>query len=259
MQQQVQNPFDICVHVDLPTAWKRSAPVMIGVTAGIETDAVSPVWLAPSFREVDKIVVPSEFSKQGFLNSIEKYKDAFDEGTKNNLNQLKQQLESKISVVSYPVRDFNQVDLNLNLETDFNFLLVAQWGPRKNIENTLREFYREFQNESDVGLVVKTNIVRNSSPDHFHTKKKLEVIKGEFPQALCKVYLLHGELTHDEIHSLYTHAKIKAMINFGHGEGFGLPLFEAAYCGLPVITHDFGGQKDFLYAEVDGKKKSFFV
>ena len=57
-----------------------------------------------------------------------------------------------------------------------------------------------------------------------------------------------------EIHSLYVHPKIKAMINFGYGEGFGLPLFEAAYSGLPIITHDFGGQKDFLYAPKKNKK-----
>ena len=44
------------------------------------------------------------------------------------------------------------------------------------------------------------------------------------------------------------------MINFGHGEGYGLPLFEAASVGLPVITHDWGGQKDFLYAPKKDKK-----
>ena len=61
-------------------------------------------------------------------------------------------------------------------------------------------------------------------------------------------------MNEQEIHSLYVHPKIKAMLNFGHGEGFGLPLFEAAYSGLPVITHDFGGQKDFLYAPKKSKK-----
>ena len=27
-----------------------------------------------------------------------------------------------------------------NLKTDFNFLTVAQWGPRKNLENTIKHF-----------------------------------------------------------------------------------------------------------------------
>jgi hypothetical protein len=35
-------------------------------------------------------------------------------------------------------------------------------------------------------------------------------------------------------------------------------LWEAAYCGLPVVAPDFSGHKDFLYMEVDGKKKAAF-
>jgi glycosyltransferase involved in cell wall biosynthesis len=61
-------------------------------------------------------------------------------------------------------------------------------------------------------------------------------------------------MSEQELHSLYVHPKIKALINLGHGEGFGLPLFEAAYSGLPVITHEFGGQSDFLYAPKKDKK-----
>jgi glycosyltransferase involved in cell wall biosynthesis len=36
------------------------------------------------------------------------------------------------------------------------------------------------------------------------------------------------------------------MINISHGEGFGLPLFEAAREGLPIITVPWSGQLDFL-------------
>ena len=45
---------------------------------------------------------------------------------------------------------------------------------------------------------------------------------------------------------LYTHDKIKCLINIAHGEGFGLPLFEAASLALPIITVGWSGQQDFL-------------
>jgi glycosyltransferase involved in cell wall biosynthesis len=252
-QEKKSQLFDVCIHVDLPTAWKRVAPVMIGVTAGIEADAVSPHWLQPSYEQVDKIIVPSEFSKEGFLSAVDKYSPMFDEPTRKELPNLKADLENKISVVHYPVKDYNLIDLGIDFETDFNFLLVAQWSPRKNIKETMRAFLDEFQND-DVGLVLKTNLARNCTPDRFLVEKKVKSVKSEYPDAKCKIYLLHGFMTEDEIHSLYHHPKIKATINFGHGEGFGLPLFEAAYCGLPIITHDFGGQKDFLYAPKKNKK-----
>ena len=55
------------------------------------------------------------------------------------------------------------------------------------------------------------------------------------------------------MNALYSHPKIKAIISATHGEGFGLPLFEASYNELPVIAPGWSGHLDFLYGPMKGK------
>ena len=53
--------------------------------------------------------------------------------------------------------------------------------------------------------------------------------------------------------ALYRHEKIKAYVSLSHGEGFGLPIFESAYNGLPIIAPAWSGHVDFLYMDQKGK------
>ena len=250
LEHQKQNPqmplFDISLQVTIPNELQRMAPQNILYTAGIETDKACPEWIGKCHQFADKILVISEHAKAGLQVPI-KAQDQMG-------NQLDFVLDKPIEVVHYPVKKVETKELDLELQTDFNFLTMAQWGPRKNIVNTIKWFCEEFKNSEDVGLVVKTFAKGNSQIDKDFLEKALKSVVDAYPNKKCKVYFLHGYMNEEEIHSLYVHPKIKAMINFGHGEGFGLPLFEAAYSGLPVITHDFGGQKDFLYAPKKDKK-----
>jgi glycosyltransferase involved in cell wall biosynthesis len=248
-----RNHFDVHLHIGIPNELEKKAPLTIEITAGIETDKCSPEWIDILNKRSDKVITISKHSKDVLENTVWKVQDelgrAFD---------LK--LQKSVEIVGYPVKEFKKFDDHqkwLPLDYDFNFLCVAQWGPRKNLENTIKWFVEEFQNDN-VGLVCKINIANNSMIDRKFCESKVQSILNNFPNKKCKVYLLHGDMNNDEVHNLYIHPKIKAIVNFGHGEGFGLPLFEAAYCGLPVITHDYSGQKDFLYMNLDGKEKKMF-
>ena len=163
--------------------------------------------------------------------------------------EIQLRLETPIDVVNYPVKTFDNLpELDLNLDYDFNFLTVAQFGPRKNLPNTIKWFVEEFKDE-EVGLVVKSNIAKNCLMDREKLFDDMKSFISQLGEHKCKVYLIHGDMSDEEMHSLYRHSKIKAMAAFPHGEGFGLPLFEAAYSGLPVVATGWSGQLDFLVDE----------
>ena len=82
--------------------------------------------------------------------------------------------------------------------------------------------------------------------DAMHTEHFLKSLVQEYPDRTCKVYMLHGDLTPGQMTGLYNHPKIKALINIAHGEGFGLPMFEAAREALPVVAVGWSGHMDFL-------------
>jgi len=244
--EQRNGTYDISFQVTIPNEWERLAPVNIGVTAGIETTRIAPIWLERA-NMMDRVITISEHSKKGFINTVYK-------GTHKDTNQeMVLKCETPVHVVHYPVRKHDVVDLDIDFEPDFNFLVMAQWGPRKNLVNTINWFVEEFIDQN-VGLVLKIFGRNNSIIDRRAGYTQISELLARYPQRKCKVYLLHGDMTDQEIYSLYHHQKINAFVSLAHGEGFGLPLFEAAYCGMPVIAPDWSGHVDFLYMPVKNKK-----
>lgn len=244
--------FDISLQVTIPNEWERLAPVNIGYTAGIETTKVAPVWLQKA-NEMDKIIVVSNHSKEVFDNT--KY-----QGQNPQTGQVVDLVcNTPIEVVNYPVRIFEKENVKLNLDYNFNYLAISQWGPRKNFDNLINWFIEE-NFDQEVGLVVKTSIKNNSIIDRAETENRLQQILSKHENRKCKVYLLHGDLSEEEMTGLYQNRKIKCLISTTHGEGYGLPLFEAAYNGLPVVVPGWSGHCDFLYMKSrSDKRKPMFA
>ena len=244
--------FDGSFQVTIPNEWESLAPINIGFTAGMETTKVAAPWLQKG-NEVDGIIVVSNHSKKTYEETV------YIAENKNTKEQIEYTLQTPITVVNYPVKIIDEYpDLSLKLDYDFNFLLMAQMGPRKNVANTIKWFIEEFKDE-EVGLVVKTNMSKNCLMDREKTFNDFKMLVRSLPPHKCKVYLLHGDMDDDEIHSLYVHPQIKSLLTLTHGEGFGLPIFEAAYSGLPVVAPGWSGQLDFLVNKKTGKSEFFNV
>jgi glycosyltransferase involved in cell wall biosynthesis len=241
---QNNGTFDISVQVTIPNEWQRLATHNVGYTAGMETTRVAHEWLQLG-NEMDSLIVVSNHSKNVYENTTY---EAIEQDTNRRVMLT---LDKEVTAVNYPVKTYDSLNaLEFDLEYDFNFVAVAQMGPRKNLFNTIKWFLEEFHDD-EVGLVVKTNMARNCQLDR-------EVVHGnllgllrspEYANRKCKVYMLHGDLTDQEMHEIHLHPKIKAFVSLAHGEGFGLPIYEAAYMGTPVIATAWSGQLDFLVDE----------
>jgi|APSaa5957512535_1039671.scaffolds.fasta_scaffold02767_6 glycosyltransferase involved in cell wall biosynthesis len=237
-----QNPsFDMQIHVGIPSEFEKKAKYSVMVTAGIETDRVSPEWIVRTHRGIDKIIVPSEHSKLGFTETSY---EALNQST-NQKTIL--ECSCPVDVIPYPAKEVSPITLDFETDTDFNFVSIALLGPRKNLENMLRWFVEEFKDEN-VGLVLKTGQVKGSPADRDRTTRHIRNVLANHVDRKCKVYLLHGDLEENEIHSLFTRDDIHAYVTATHGEGYGLPVFEAACAGLPIVATNWSAHTEFLTA-----------
>ena len=250
---------DVYVDIRIPNEFQTLGKINIGITAGIETTAVSSNWI-DNCNKMDLVIVPSEHSKDGFVKALYEKMQQLPNGEQQKVGELK--LEKPIEVLFEGVDDnvFKPIDdssLNLvdDIKEDFAFLHVGLWGQgkygedRKDISKLVKVFYESFANKKkQPALILKSNASTFSIIDREECLSKINNIKSMFPKDwnLPNVYLLHGSLSTEEMNKLYNHSKIKAFISLTHGEGFGRPMLEASMVGLPVITSAWSGQMDFL-------------
>ena len=140
------------------------------------------------------------------------------------------------------------------IDDDFCFLFVGHWlsgnlgEDRKDVGMMLKVFLETFKNtQNPPALIMKTSSAGFSVTDRVSILEKIDMIKSDVnADTLPNVYLLHGDLTDDEMNQMYNHPKVKAHLTFTHGEGFGRPLLEASFSGKPIIAPISTGQSDFL-------------
>ena len=250
---------DVYVDIRIPNEFQQWGKINIGITAGIETTAVSNNWIE-SCNKMDLILVPSEHSKDGFVKALYEKMQQLPNGEQQKVGELK--LEKPIEALFEGVDenifkplDNSSLDLVDNIKESFCFLHVGLWGQggygedRKDIAKLVKIFYESFANKKEQpALILKTNGAAFSIIDREECLGKIKQIKNRFPKDwnLPNVYLLHGSLSTEEMNKLYNHPKVKSFISLTHGEGFGRPLLEASMTGLPIVTSGWSGQMDFL-------------
>jgi glycosyltransferase involved in cell wall biosynthesis len=203
---------------------------------------------------MDLIITPSEHAKKSLVDTV--YNEQ-DNKTKQLIAQHRIQKPVEVLFEGFDENDFGtEVVAHISeldeVKEDFAFLFVGHWlkgdlgEDRKNVGMMIKTFAMAFKNEKvKPALILKTSTAGFSIMDRERLISKIRETLGKDYKSV-PVYLLHGDLTSAQMNGLYEHPKVKAMINFTKGEGFGRPLLEFSLTGKPVIVSNWSGHLDFL-------------
>ena len=240
---EAQGGYDISFQVQLPDEWDTSlARINIGVTALIETDKCNTSWYT-KLDQMDHIIVPSNFTKNVIMNTFGK------------------RFDTKVSVIPEWFNDNLQKGANLKgvsddryrFSTKFNLMSIGtitageSHVDRKNLASSIAAAIETFEGQEDVGIILKVSCGKGSKSDREKCVNALKMItekyrKSQFP----KIHLVHGNMSSKQIATLYKTNSVKGYFSATRGEGYGLPLVDAAAAGIPVVATDWSGHLDFL-------------
>jgi glycosyltransferase involved in cell wall biosynthesis len=195
----------------------------------IETTGIPEYW-ARTCNGMSEIWVPSESSKDAFINS----------GVHKELLRI---MPLGIDTDYYTP---NKTKLSLDGLQDFNFLLNIEWIPRKCGIETVRAFLETFDSSDSVSLILKAyNAQAGFDKTGKTILKEIEQLKKKIGKTKYPpILLLPNVLSNDAMVQLYN--TCDCVILASRGEGWGLPIVEGMACGKPYIATNWSGMAAFI-------------
>ena len=257
---QVSVPNEFCMAPDGKTPIKPGK-FNIGVTAGVESNVMPPECLQ-GLNRMDMNITVSKHTTDVIQQTIY---DQVDERTKQKTGILKSTQPIEILFEGSDLNIYkktNELDKNVveelnQIPEQFCFLVCGHWikgklgQDRKDIGMTIKTFIETFKNTGKTkrpALILKTSGANFSIIDREIVWQKIQDVLAPYKDH-PNIYLLHGDFSDYEMNSLYNHPKVKAMVSFTKGEGYGRPLQEFGLTGKPIIASNWSGQLDFLHKE----------
>jgi glycosyltransferase involved in cell wall biosynthesis len=251
---------DVWIQITIPNEFQAIGNFNIGVSAVIETTQASPAFIEGCNR-MDLNLVSSKHS----ASTLAVVYDKMDDKTKQKIGEIKLQKPVEVLFEGFheDIYDNKKAihssvnDVMNSIKEDFAFLFVGHWlqgnngEDRKNVGGMIYTFLETFKNKmKKPALILKTSIVAPGITNVHELRKRIEMLKKEIDSKnLPNIYILDGDLSDEEMNSLYNHPKIKAHLSFTKGEGFGRPLLEACISGKPIIASNWSGHLDFLHQD----------
>jgi len=254
---QINKQPDIFIQVSVANEFKKVGKYNIGITAGVET-TLAPQEFIQGSNLMDLVITPSEFTKDTLIKTV--YTQV-DKNTKQPVGELKTTTPVEVLFEGVNLDVFNSKSESSILEsvdTDFNFLYVGHWlqgnlgQDRKDTGMVIKTFctvFKDLPKNQQPGLILKTSAAGFSVGEREIVADKIKQVTKEYGDKCPPIHLVFGDLSESELNSLYNDKKVKAMLMFTKGEGYGRPLAEFATTGKPILVSNWSGHLDFLPKE----------
>lgn len=254
---QMNKKPEIFIQVSVANEFKPVGEYNIGITAGVES-TIAPQEFIQGSNNMDLVITPSEFTKDVLVKTTF---SQVDRNTQQKIGELKIQKPVEVLFEGVNTEVFNgkkESSILDSVDSDFNFLFVGHWlsgdlgQDRKDVGMMIKTFctiFKDLPKKQQPGLIMKTSHAGFSVGEREDIANRIKVLTKEFGDKCPPIHLVWGDLSESELNSLYNDDKVKAMISFTKGEGYGRPLAEFATTGKPIIVSDWSGFKDFLPKE----------
>jgi len=233
---------DIFIQVSVANEFKKVGKYNIGITAGVETTTAPQEFIQGS-NLMDLVITPSEFTKDVLVKTT--YSQV-NKQTQEKIGELKLTTPVEVLFEGVDTSVFNgklKSSILESVDTDFNFLYVGHWlagglgHDRKDVGMMIKTFCTVFKNlpkNQQPGLILKTSHAGFSVGDREKMASNIKNLTQEYGDKCPPIHLVFGDLSESELNDLYNDEKVKAMLMFTKGEGYGRPLAEFATTGKPI-------------------------
>jgi glycosyltransferase involved in cell wall biosynthesis len=261
--QGLDRQSDLHIQVSIPNEFQPKGKKNIGITAVTEA-SIAPMSFIEGANRMDLILVPSQFTKDVLLQTKydRKENDRIVETIQCHkpVEVLFEGLDTNVFRKTTEISD-DVKSLFKDIKEEFCFLFTGHYlqgrlgQDRKDVGMLCKVFIDTFKNKKKrPALILKTSGAGFSITERDQIIDKInqiqELVREEgFKGKLPSIYLINGDLSDEQMNELYNHSKVKAMVSFTKGEGFGLPLLEFTATGKPVICSAYSGPLDFLNPE----------
>lgn len=236
-EQKDLNNIDYCIQHVLPHHITGTQKFKKNIAYFVhEFDSIKRHHWYQNLELVDEIWVPNSDER---LNLI---KDGFNE-------DMVKVIPYAFNVSKY--HDTKQrISFNNNKDHTFKFYFICEIDDRKNLDSIIRCFHSEFHSSEPVSLVLK---IKRSGVNPEVLRKGIMKLCDEIKSQL-RIYKNIEDYNHEVIitedftdeQMKILHLSCDCYVGPTHGEGWGIPAFDAMCYGKTPICSNEGGPKDYI-------------